>query len=113
MSTCSFIITAGTEFDKNHEKINTIQRDNAVRAATTELVECFGGVTINQGVGYYKHKDGKIVAERNIAIKVCVIDIDEFIAENIVNRIADRLKVDLNQECILIERILGAATLRF
>lgn len=97
MSTTNIYIGLNDKDSHKQKHSNLIYKDI--------IIECFmdygiENLSIQLIDGIYKHLDGTIVSENTFKITLCNYE-DEYNLRNLVNT----LKLELNQECIMVEKI--------
>lgn len=81
--------------DSKQQEINTI---DAYKIVSNLITSDFGGGTISEATGIYKHEDGTIVTEITLRIELLFTT-----AEKVKNLVQD-LKRVLNQESIAVQK---------
>lgn len=81
--------------DTKTQKIDTLSAYNLTNNILLNYVE---GATVTQSKGIYKHNNGNVVIENTLIIELLFTDNDT------VNKIANDLKIALNQESIAIQK---------
>lgn len=81
--------------DSKQQDISTI---NAYKIVSNLITSDFGGGTISEATGIYKHEDGTIVTEITLRIELLFTT-----AEKVKNLVQD-LKRVLNQESIAVQK---------
>ena len=80
--------------DTKVQEINTIE---AYKIVTNLVTEYFGGGTIFEANGIYKHDDGTIVTEKTLRIELMFTD------KNTIIEFISILKKVFNQESIILQ----------
>lgn len=89
-------------FDKDtkRQEIDTISAYKIVESAAAQR---FGGATISEANGIYKHDDGTVIIEPTIKMEILLFDYQEKdIAQ--VREFVDYLKGRFNQESIAVQK---------
>ncbi len=81
--------------DMKIQLINTIE---AYKIVSNILAKDFGGGTIFEAEGIYKHDDGTVVIEKTLRIEIL------FAEEPQVKALVTELKKLFNQECIAVQK---------
>lgn len=81
--------------DSKQQEISTI---NAYKIVSNLITSSFGGGTISEATGIYKHEDGTIVTETTLRIELLFTT-----SEKVKNLVQD-LKRVLNQESIAVQK---------
>lgn len=89
---------------KNGIPVYPPARFQAVCDVRDGLTGQFGGCTIVEGEGAWKHEDGRIVVERVTLVSTLVDEDRADEAAEAFDGIAKYLKTALNQECVLVTR---------
>jgi len=93
MKTIKFFLWLNDQTTKQQE-INTV---NAYKIAMNMIGSYFGGWTIEEWKGFFKHEDGSIVIENTLIITTATdLDYKDFVED---------LKRTFNQESIMIQEI--------
>ena len=81
------------------KKVQVIS-DDVIDAIIVKTCTAAGldGFTLSHGRGYYTHDDGSVVFERT-----CILDL-LFVNDKQVQKIANQLKIDLNQASIAVQK---------
>lgn len=66
----------------------------------TSLAAAFGGYTETVGTGGYVAEDGELIEERIYLVEACY----EVEDDELVQRLAARIKAELRQECVMIRK---------
>lgn len=80
--------------DTKRQEISTLE---AYKIANNIICQYVDGATIYEAQGIYKHDDGTIVFEKTLRIELL------FVERDIVEKIANMLKVALNQESVAMQ----------
>ena len=78
-------------------KVQMISTLEAYKVVSNILAKDFGGGTIFEAQGIYKHDDGTIIVEKTLRIELL------FVSKSTVKEIVDTLKKMLNQESIAVQ----------
>ena len=81
------------------EKIQLIETEDALRVVNEYIWANFGGGTVYEGFGVYKHEDGTVVREKSVIVELFYITDDE------VELFVEHLKDVLNQESITVMKL--------
>lgn len=81
--------------DTKRQEISTIE---AYKVITNILASDFGGGTIFEAKGIYKHDDGSVVIENTLRIEIL------FAEENRIRELVSNLKKIFNQESVAVQR---------
>lgn len=90
-----YILSLGLN-DKNskRQEISTLE---AFKVVSKMCADKFGGSTIYESRGSYRHDDGTMVHETTLRIEICFAEFEQ------IKAFAQVLKVVFNQETILVE----------
>ena len=77
-------------------KKQEVATEDAMRIVNEYIWANFGGGTVYNGYGVYKHDDGTVVREKSIIIELFYID------DNSVELFVNHLKKVLNQESVTV-----------
>lgn len=97
MSTTNIYIGLNDKDSHKQKYSNDTMRDKIVSMLMAYKIENFSMQLID---GVYRHLDGYIVYENTFKITICNYE-DEYNLRNLINT----LKLELNQECIMVEKI--------
>lgn len=97
-------IVTGIEKTKNDETLHDVFTQGVKQQALARLALALNGATCIEGVGSYKHFDGRIVVERCLVFEVVVGYYTEDNARE-VRLFAEWLRDRLEQESVLVDRI--------
>lgn len=81
--------------DTKRQEISTIE---AYKVITNILASDFGGGTIFEAKGIYKHDDGSVIIENTLRIEIL------FAEENRIRELVSNLKKIFNQESVAVQR---------
>lgn len=81
--------------DSKQQKINTIE---AYKIVSNILAADFGGGTIFEAQGIYRHDDGSIVYEKTLRIEILFAKFEQ------IKFLVNELKKIFNQESIAVQR---------
>ena len=81
------------------EKIQLIETEDALRVVNEYIWANFGGGTVYEGFGVYKHDDGTVVREKSVIVELFYITDDE------VKLFVEHLKDVLNQESVTVMKL--------
>lgn len=80
--------------DTKRQEISTLE---AYKVVSNLLAKDFGGGTIFEAQGIYKHDDGTIVIEKTLRIEILFAELHQ------VKSLVELLKKMFNQECIAVQ----------
>lgn len=80
--------------DTKRQEVSTIE---AYKIITNILASDFGGGTIYEAKGIYKHDDGKVVIENTLRIEILFAD------EKAIRKLVGDLKKMFNQESVAVQ----------
>ena len=81
------------------EKVQLIETEDALRVVNEYIWANFGGGTVYEGFGVYKHEDGTVVREKSVIVELFYITDDE------VELFVEHLKDVLNQESVTVMKL--------
>lgn len=83
--------------DKNskQQEISTL---NASKLVTNIAASIFGGCTISEAIGVYKHDDGTMTIETTLRVEILFATVEQ------IKTLVNDLKKALNQECIAVQK---------
>lgn len=78
------------------EKCQLIATEDALRVVNEYIWNNFGGGTVYEGFGVYRHEDGTVVREKSVIVELF------YITDNEVKLFVEHLKKVLNQESVTV-----------